>query len=176
VAGEWNDLVLVGRVARTHGIRGELVINPDTDFPEERFAAGATVFVQRDGIPVPIAIREAWFHKGRPVVTFEGVDTMNDAEAMRGAELRVPETALQPLPAGTYYRFQLQGCEVITREGQAVGKVREVEGEAGGLRLVVTAGDGEILVPLVEAICVSIDVDARRIVIDPPDGLLELNA
>ncbi len=176
MADEWNDLVLVGWVARTHGIRGELVINPTTDFAEERFAAGATVFMQRDGVPVPIVVREAWFHKGRPVVAFEGVERMNDAEALRGAELRVPEAALQPLPPGTYYQFQLQGCEVVMRDGQVVGTVRGVEGEAGGFRLVVTMANGEALVPLVDAICVSIDVEARRIVIEPPEGLLDVNA
>lgn len=177
MSGAWSDYVLVGRVARPHGIRGEVVVNPETDFPEIRFAPGATLYVERDGEPVPVRVREARFHKGRPVIALDGVETMNDAEALRDAELKVPESALQPLPEGTYYHFQLRGCEVVTRSGDAVGRVRDVEGEAGGFRLVVdAAGGGEVLVPLVEAICVEIDPAARRIVIDPPEGLLDLNA
>lgn len=172
----WDDLVLVGRVTRTHGIRGEVVVKPDTDFAETRFAPGATVWMVREGAAVPVVIQDVWFHNGRPVLTLEGITSMNDAEALRGAELRVPETALTPLPEGTYYQFQLAGCEVVTVDGRAVGTVHAVEGESGGQRLVVRGEAGEVLVPLAEPICVQIDVAARRIVIDPPDGLLELNA
>ena len=79
------------------------------------------------------------------------------------------------LPEGAFYHFQLVGCEVVTSDGRAVGTVRAVEGEAGNHRLSVEGADGEVLVPLVAPICVSIDVEARRVVIDPPDGLLEVN-
>ena len=171
----WDDLVLVGRVARTHGHRGAVIVNPDTDFPEARFAAGATVWMRKAGVASPVKILDAWFHQGRPVLTLEGIGSMNDAEAIRDAELRVPERELQPLPEGAFYHFQLVGCEVVTRDGRAVGTVGAVEGEAGNHRLSVEGADGEVLVPLVAPICVSIDVDARRVVIDPPEGLIEVN-
>ena len=109
------------------------------------------------------------------MLTLEGIGSMNDAEAIRDAELRVPEGELQPLPEGAFYHFQLVGCEVVTSDGRAIGTVRAVEGEAGNHRLSVEGTDGEVLVPLVAPICVSIDVEARRVVIDPPDGLLEVN-
>lgn len=175
MAEAWDDLVLVGRVARTHGHRGAVIVNPDTDFPEARFAAGATVWMLREGGAVPVAIRDAMFHNGRPVLTLEGVETMNDAERLRGAELRVPERELQALPDGAFYIFQLVGCEVRTVGGETVGPVTAVEGELGSQRLSVASPDGEVLVPLVTAICVSIDVAGRRIVIDPPAGLLDVN-
>jgi 16S rRNA processing protein RimM len=171
----WDDLVLVGRIARTHGTRGAVIVNPDTDFPEERFTSGATVWMERAGAAVPVKILDAWFHQGRPVLTLEGIGSMNDAEAIRGAELRVPERELQPLPDGTFYHFQLVGCDVVTTGGQAVGTVRAVDGEAGNHRLSVAGPDGEVLVPLVAPICVAIDVGARRVVIEPPEGLLEVN-
>ena len=175
MADAWDDLVLVGVVARTHGHRGAVIVNPETDFPEERFRAGATVWMRRGGEAAAVEIRDAWFHQGRPVLTLEGVESMNDAERLRGAELRVPEAALQPLPDGRYYHFRLVGCEVVTARGERVGEVRAVEGDAGGERLVVDGPDGEVLVPFAEAICTSVDVEARRIVIDPPEGLLEIN-
>ena len=171
----WDDLVLVGRVARTHGHRGDVIVNPDTDFPETRFAPGAVVWMQRGADPVPVRVIDAWFHQGRPVLTLEGVASMDEAEAIRGAELRVPEQALQPLPEGTYYHFQLVGCQVVTVAGDQVGTVRAVEGEAGRHRLSVSSPDGEVLVPLVAPICVSIDIAARQVVIDPPPGLLDVN-
>ena len=67
----WDDFVLVGRVARTHGRRGEVIVNPETDFPDDRFAPGAAVWILRDGIPVSATIRSAWTHKGRPVIALE---------------------------------------------------------------------------------------------------------
>jgi len=175
VAEAWDDLVLVGRVTRTHGHRGAVIVRPDTDFPEARFVPGAKVWIARANGPAEVTIVDAWFHNGRPIVTLEGVNSMNDAELLRGAELRVPEDALQPLPEGAFYHFQLIGCEVVTVGGEAVGTVRAVDGEAGSHRLSIGAADGEVLVPLVTSICVSIDVAAKRIVIDPPAGLLDVN-
>ena len=175
MAEAWDDLVLVGRISRTHGHRGAVIVHPDTDFPEARFVPGAKVWMVRAGRPSEVTIVDAWFHNGRAVVTLEGVDSMNDAELLRGAELRVPEGSLQPLPEGAFYHFQLVGCDVATIEGDTVGTVRAVEGEAGNHRLSIASEGGEILVPLVTSICVAIDVAAKRIVIDPPAGLLDVN-
>ena len=175
MAEAWDDLVRVGRITRTHGHRGAVIVHPDTDFPEARFVAGAKVWMKRGGRPVEVTILDAWLHNGRPIVTLEGVNSMNDAELLRGAELRVPEGALLPLPKGAFYHFQLTGCDVSTVAGEVVGTVRAVEGEAGHHRLSIAADGGEVLVPLVASICVSIDVAARRIVIDPPAGLLDVN-
>lgn len=175
MAVAWDDLVLVGRIARTHGHRGAVIVNPDTDFPEERFKTGATVWMLRAGEPEAVIIRDAWLHQGRPVLTLAGVESMNDAERLRGVELRVPEDTLQPLPEGAYYHFQLAGCRVVTPAGDEIGVVSAVEGEAGAQRLIVATPEGEVLVPFATSICTAIDVEARRIVIDPPAGLLEVN-
>jgi 16S rRNA processing protein RimM len=174
VAG-WDDFVLVGRVARTHGRRGDVVVNPETDFPEDRFAPGAVVWVLRDGTPVPVAIRRAWMHQGRPVIALEGLETMTEAEALHGVELRVPPDALHALPAGTYFEHDLVGCTLLTEAGQSLGVVRAIERGAGPPRLVVGHGRDEFQMPLVDAFCVEIDVAGRRIVVRPPDGLIGLN-
>ena len=114
-------------------------------------------------------------HLGRPIIGLDGVATTNDAEAMAGVELRVPVGDLEALPDGMFYRHDLVGCRVETTDGAEVGGSTQVEGELGASRLVVKAPFGEVLVPLARAICVVIDIAARRIVIDPPDGLLDLN-
>lgn len=175
MSARWDDLVLVGRIARTHGHRGAVIVNPDTDFPETRFVEGAIVWMLRGGEAVPVRLLDAWFHQGRPVLTLDGVATMNDAEALRGAELRVPEHELQPLPEGAYYQFQLVGCEVVTSEGRRVGTIASIEGEPGNHRLSIDSDGGEVLVPLGAPIFEEIDLARRRVVIDPPDGLLDVN-
>jgi 16S rRNA processing protein RimM len=169
-------MVLVGRIARTHGHRGQVIVNPETDFPEERFASGAVLHTRRDGVDGTLTITASRMHQGRPVLSIQGIESMTEAEGLAGLELRIPESSLTPLPAGTYYHHQLVGCEVSATDGRVVGRVRAVEGGAGTARLVIGEGRGEVQIPLVEALCVEIDVAARRIVVDPPEGLLDLNA
>ena len=173
--GSWQEMAVVGIVARTHGLRGEVVINPATDFPQERFRAGGTLFMARAGSPVAVTIRDAWFHRGRPVVSFDRIETLSEAERLRGAELRVPEEALQPLPPDSWYEYELVGCAVRTVGGDEIGTVAAIEGPAGAKRLIVGQGGREIDVPLVVEICVSVDAEAGMVVINPPDGLLEVN-
>lgn len=169
-----EDLVLVGRVARAHGNRGQVIVNPDTDFADERFRVGEVMLVGPDA--TPRAIRDVRFQQGRPIVTLDGIETMDDAEALAGAELKMPAGAPDALPEGTYYHYDLVGCEVHDVSGQFVGRVRAVEGTMEMSRLVVDGARAEVLIPLVAGICISIDVAARRIIVNPPDGLLDLNA
>jgi 16S rRNA processing protein RimM len=114
-------------------------------------------------------------HRGRPIVGLDGVDSIDEAERLAAAEIRVPPGDLTPLPDGVFYRHDLVGCAVETVGGLQVGVVSAVEGSDAGSRLVVGQGRAEVLVPLAAPICVSIDVPARKIVIDPPAGLLDLN-
>jgi 16S rRNA processing protein RimM len=170
-------MAVVGRIARAHGNRGEVIVNLETDFPFERFRPGADVFIERSGVVEALRLMKVRFQHERPVLAIEGVATMNDAEALAGFELRVPVDRLAALPAGTFYRHELIGCRVETGSGAAVGVVKDVEGTVGGSRLIVDGGSrGEILIPLAAEICRAIDIAAQRIVIDPPEGLLELNA
>jgi 16S rRNA processing protein RimM len=168
-------MAVVGRIARAHGIRGQVIVDPETDFPEERFQPGAELFIERGGVAEPIRITAVRFHRARPIIGVDGVATMNDAELLAGRELRVPLERLAPLPAETFYRHDLIGCVVMTTKDDRVGEVSNVEGTLAGSRLVIDGPRGEILIPLAAEICVTLDVDAKRIVIDAPEGLLELN-
>jgi 16S rRNA processing protein RimM len=172
----WDEMVVVGRVARAHGNRGHVVVNPETDFPDERFRAGSTVYVRRQDRVEPLVMTAVRFHGGRPIVGLDGIGTMNEADALAHAELRVPPDALHVLPAGSFYRHDLVGCTVRTTGGCEIGRVTGVEGPACGSRLVVDGSRGEVLVPMAREICVGIDLAARTIVIEAPDGLLDLNA
>ncbi|HEX6322670.1 MAG TPA: ribosome maturation factor RimM [Vicinamibacterales bacterium] len=170
----WDEMVIVGRIARPHGIRGEVVIDPSTDFPEERFAEGATVFADRGGAAAPMVVAASRMHAGRPIVRFEAMTSMNDAETLRGLELRVPESALGALGDNAWYHHELLGSAVRTKDGRAVGTVTAIAGPTERSILVIDGPGGETLVPLVAAFC-TVNVAAKEIVIDPPEGLLDVN-
>jgi 16S rRNA processing protein RimM len=172
---DWDEMISVGRIARPHGNAGRVVINPDTDFAEERFEAGSVVYVRRGGDVESLSIRDVRFHRGRPIVGFDGVGTITDAEALANAEVRVPPEALGGLPAGTFYYHELIGCRVETVGGRAVWTVVSIEGGGEAHRLVIEGVSAEVQVPLVAPICVRIDPRERVIVLDPPEGLLDLN-
>jgi 16S rRNA processing protein RimM len=152
-----------------------VVVNVETDFPLERFQPGAGLFVERRGAIERVTLTTVRFQQGRPIVGIAGVDTMTEAERLAGLELRVPIADLAPLPEGTFYRHDLIGCRVETTTGREVGLVEDVEGTIGGSRLVVRSAHGEVLIPLAASICTSIDAARKRIIVDPPEGLLELN-
>lgn len=171
----WDEMAVVGRIARAHGNRGQVVVDPETDFPETRFKAGSVLQVRRRDTIESLTIEHVRFHRGRPIIGLAGVDTMDAAEALAGAELRVDPDTLHALPAGSFYQHDLIGCWTETPDGRRIGRVTSVEGSAAGSRLVVQGGSGEILIPLAEGICVSVDVAARKIVVEPPEGLLDLN-
>ena len=171
----WDDMVLVGRIARAHGNRGQVIVDPATDFPEERFKAGSVVHMRRSDAAEPVTIESVRFHRGRPIIGLAGIDTMDAAEALAGVELRISDDALQPLPAGSYYHHDLIGCSVETPRGETIGRVTSVDGDAAGSRLVVHTPNGEVLIPMAEGIWKAVDVPARKIVVEPPEGLLDLN-
>ena len=175
VMDAWDDMVLVGRVARTHGLRGDVVIHPETDFVAERFRVGARLWTRSAGRDEQLTVGAVRLQNARPVVSFEGLASIDAVERFVGQELRVAEASLQPLEPGRYYEHQLVGCAVDTVGGEHVGVVERVDRGAGASQLVVRGVRGEMLIPLVEHMCPDIDIDARRIRIDPPDGLLELN-
>ena len=150
-AVNWDDMAVVGRIARPHGIRGQVILNAETDFPEERFQPGNEVFIERRGGVEPLTLTTVRFHRGRPIVGVSGVESIDEAQELAGLELRVPAERLVRLPAGTFYRHDLVGCRVETRAGTVVGIVSDVDGTLAASRLVVTSDDGEILIPLVSA-------------------------
>jgi len=170
----WADMVLVGRVARPHGLRGAVVINPETDFAEERFAKGSRLWMSGMPEPTTVVIETMRLQNGRPVVQFEGFGSIDAVQRLAGAELRVEPEALPVLGSGEYYHHDLVGCVVETAGGERVGLVKAVEGAGVLSRLIVEGPRGDVQVPFVAEICGVVDPVARRIVITPPEGLLEL--
>jgi len=172
---DWDQMVLVGVIARTHGNRGEVIVNLTTDFAEQRFQPGARLFMRRpNAAPEALDVTAVRFHQGRPVLQIRGVESIGAAEAFASAEIRIPPEDQGTLPDGVYFHSDLAGCEVKTATGEAIGTVAAVEGEGVTSRLVVRSRRGELLIPFAVDIC-QVDLTARRIIVTPPEGLLELN-
>src|SRR6187431_1795133 len=170
-------MVTVGRIIRPHGNRGHVVVASESDFAEERFRPGEVLRAQRpeaSGEPATLTVIASRCHDGRWVVGFQGVASINDAETLRGLELRIPEEELRALGPNAFYVHHLVGCEVRTVTGERVGVVDRVD-LATDVPMLVVSGRGEVLVPFVDAICRRVDPEARVIEIDPPDGLIALN-
>lgn len=174
--------VVVGRVGRAHGIRGEVAVEPLTDEPDRRFAAGAVLDVRRpDGhphaatTPRVLTVAGTRWHSGRLLVRFEELADRTAVEAARGLRLAIAVDASErPEDPEEFYDHQLVGLRVETTEGVDVGVVREVL-HAGAQDLLVIARDGreDALVPFVAALVPDVDLDAGRLLVADRPGLLE---
>jgi 16S rRNA processing protein RimM len=167
--------VLIARVVKARGIRGEVVCVLETDFPE-RFSSLKQVTVRLpDGRRLSLKIQSHWFHNERLILKFEGCDTMTAAQGLAGGRLVIAEGDPQPLEDGRFFERQIIGSEAVTSGGKNLGRVTRVV-RTGGTDLLVLAGDDgrEHLIPFAAEICTGVDVGAKRITIDPPEGLLDL--
>jgi 16S rRNA processing protein RimM len=164
------DLVLVGRVVKPHGRHGELAVEPFSD-REDRFPTLARAFVPAaDDRAREVRILRCFAHQGRFVLKLEGVDSIEAAEALRGAELRIAESELRALPAGSYYHHQLTGLRVEDEQGAPIGVVESVMETGAETRVLVLRGPaGEVLLPFAEAFVRSVDVARGLIVASRPE-------
>ena len=167
------DRLVVGRVLRPHGIRGELSVEVLSDAPE-RFVPGAELGVgDPDGPapPEPAVIRTARQHLGRLLLGFEGVEDRDAADRFRGAWLSIPVASARPLGQDEFWPHQLVGLTVVDQEGRERGRVADVvPGAAHDLLSVELPGGGSALVPAVAAL-VTVELDAGRVLVDAVPGL-----
>ena len=167
-----DDLIAIARIARPRGIRGELVAEVLTDFPERFDGLKDATAVLPEGDRRELKIQNAWFQNERIVFKFEGVDSIEAGEELRDADICVPESEAVELEEGEFFDWQLEGCQAVTTNGVTLGTVKELM-RTGGTEVLVIEGEREYLVPFAESICTEVDIENRRIVIDPPEGLLE---
>jgi 16S rRNA processing protein RimM len=169
--------LIVGRVVKAHGITGEVVVEIRTDDPDARFAPGCSLRGRpsRGGPERRYVVESVRDHSGRLLVRLDGVADRDAAESMRGTLFIVDSGDLPPIEdPDEFYDHQLEGLQVVTTTGATVGSVVEVLHTAAGELLSVRTEQGEVLVPFVSAIVMSVSLANQRIEIDPPEGLLEL--
>jgi 16S rRNA processing protein RimM len=166
----------VGKIVNTHGIRGEVRVISKTDFPEERYKKGNTLYLFKENEiePIPLKIESHRTHKNFDLLTFENYTNVNMAESLKGGILKVPESQLGELEEGEYYFHEIIGCTVYTDEGEEIGKIREIlTPGANDVWVVKRNGGKEVLIPYIDEIVSKIDVEAKKITITPMEGLLD---
>ncbi|HEV7498599.1 MAG TPA: ribosome maturation factor RimM, partial [Vicinamibacteria bacterium] len=167
----YADMITIGVVVKPQGRKGEVLVALLSDRPD-RFTSLQRVFVPVPGTPgaQPVTVTDRWPHKGRFVLKFEGVDSIDAAETYRGIELRIGEDEVEALPAGSYYHYQLKGLKVEDPAGHVLGTAADVLVTGGEAPVLVVRGGarGEVLIPMAEAFIREVDLEHGRIVaIDP---------
>jgi 16S rRNA processing protein RimM len=166
--------VVVARVGKAHGLRGEVTVQVLTGSPDERFVPGAT-FATEPAAAGPLVLRSARDNNGILLLGFEHTDDRNGAEALRGVKL-LAEVLADDGNEETWYERDLVGLKVVTVGGVEVGEVTALEPRPAQDLLVLRLTNGrEALVPFVSAIVPEVDIEGGRVVLDPPPGLLDLD-
>jgi 16S rRNA processing protein RimM len=172
-----ESLIIVARAVKTRGLKGEVVADLLTDFPErfERVSRLSGVGPEGEQERLELELENYWFQNERVILKFAGYDSIESAKSLVGYEFGVPEAERVELSKGEFYDWELEGCSVEVRDGLAIGSVREVM-RTGGVELLVVEDDArrEHLIPMAQSIVVHIDISRKKILIDPPDGLLDL--
>lgn len=161
-----GELLAVGRIARAHGVRGEVSVQSLTEV-EQRFAPGSVLLLGPDG-DRPLTVRSARPHQHRILVKFDEVRDRTEAESLRGRVLMIPSEQSPPLPEGAYWVHQVVGLELVTEDGRSLGRVREVLANPAND---VWVTDADALIPAVREVIVDVDLGAGRAVVRDIPGL-----
>jgi 16S rRNA processing protein RimM len=173
---------VVARVGKAHSLRGEVTVQLHTDDPQGRFVPGARFRTEAEpgsGVPRELTLRSARLHNGTWLLAFEGIPDRTGAEGLRGTRLLVEasEAAAPDEDEDAWYEEELVGLRAVDRAGVELGTVSGLEhGPSQDLLVLRLPGGGSAWVPFVEAIVPEVDVPGGRVVLDPPEGLLDLNA
>jgi 16S rRNA processing protein RimM len=160
--------VVVGKVTKAHGLKGEVVVLVFSDNPD-RFAAGTSMFLENGRA---MTVRDSRPNGGRLLVSFDGVEDRNAAETLRGSVLVVPRSALPDLPEGEFWPHQLEGCIVVTESGRTLGAIVDViANPANDLWVAMDEAGTETLVPAIHQVVVDVDVPAQRVLVRDIPGL-----
>ncbi len=171
-----EDDVVIARIVKPHGIRGEVACDIETGFLERFEIDGPVKVRMRDGAILNPIIEDRRFVKNRILLKFEGYDTMDAARGLVGGLIVINASDRMALDQDEFYEYELVGLEMVTAEGRRCGRVTGLISTGAAPVLVIEGDDGgEILVPFTDAICPDVDLNSKRITVNPPEGLLELN-
>jgi 16S rRNA processing protein RimM len=167
--------VVIARVVKTRGIKGEVACDIETDFPERFEELSRVNVTTAAGNRISAVIEDCWFHKNRVVLKFEGYDSISASAKLVGGLVTAPEMSAEALEEDEFHEHKIVGADVETIGGEKLGVVERIIRTGGTDVLVVRGENGrELMIPFAEEICPEVDPDRRIIKVDPPPGLLEL--
>jgi 16S rRNA processing protein RimM len=164
------EFITIGRILAPWGSEGKLKVEPITDFPE-RFAPHSEVYIRHQ----PMTVDSTEWRRGKVVIKLGTIDSIGQAQKLCSELVEVPHSQLHPLPEGEYYLFQLVGLEVWTTQGERLGSITEILATGSNDNYVVSGTRGKILIPAIEDVVKSVDLEQGRMLIEPMAGLLDLN-
>jgi 16S rRNA processing protein RimM len=172
-----QQFITIGRILRPQGRRGELAVEPLTDFPEKFAERRVLSAVSPSGERRELRLEDVWEHKGVLVMKFCGIDSISDAEQLAGYDLQIPAAERGQLEAGSAYAVDLIGCTVLTAEKE-IGVIDDVQFGAGEAPLLIVKSfdKRELMIPFAQAYILQFDLTGKRLVMDLPQGMLELDA
>ena len=170
-----SEEIVIARIVKARGIRGEVACSIETDFPD-RFMSLETARVRMpDRSLLQLDVENCWFHQDRVVLKFKGFDSMSSARELVGGILVISESDVLSVADDEFFEHQLVGAQAVTGDGKPLGMVSRLLRTGGTDLLVIIGTDGrEKMVPFADEICTDVDVNAKRITVHAPEGLLEL--
>ena len=165
----------VGKIVNTHGIRGEVRVISQTDFPEDRYEIGSKlgIFAPGEKKPTVVIIKTARKHKNFMLLSFENYPNINDVEKFKGSMLKVNENYLEELEEDEFYYHEIIGCDVFDTEGNEIGQVKEIFETGANDVWTIKGVDGkEHYIPVIYEVIKEVDVEAKRVTIELMEGLL----
>ncbi|WP_308639221.1 ribosome maturation factor RimM [Paenibacillus silvisoli] len=165
----------VGKLVNTHGIRGEVKVVSQTDFPEERFAPRSilTLIHPETKQTMELEVQSARLHKNMYIVKFRGFDNINDVEKYKGWELKVSKEDMVELEEGEYYHHQIIGCQVVTEDGDVLGEIKEILSPGANDVWVVKRPKGkELLIPVIDEVVLDVNVAEKLVKVHLMEGLI----
>ncbi|KKI92582.1 16S rRNA processing protein RimM [Bacillus sp. SA1-12] len=173
MAEKWFN---VGKIVNTHGIRGEVRVISKTDFAEERYEPGNKLYIFKEGSndSIEVVIESHRVHKNFDLLTFEGMHSIQDVEHFKGSLLKVNEEQLTELDEGEFYFHEIIGCKVYSDEEEEIGTIREILATGANDVWVIKRKTGkDLLIPYIEEIVKDIDVENKKVIITPMEGLID---
>lgn len=173
--GKWFN---VGKIVNTHGIHGEVRVISTTDFREKRYKTGNRLYIflsDKTASPIEVVVKSHRIHKNFDLLSFEGYDSINAVEKLKGSMIKIPESQLGDLNEGEFYFHEIIGCAVYTEDGEKIGEIKEIlTPGANDVWVVKRKGKKDVLLPYIEEVVKKVDVKEKRVVIFPMEGLLDL--
>ncbi|HEY92714.1 MAG TPA: 16S rRNA processing protein RimM [Dehalococcoidia bacterium] len=161
------EFITIGKILAPWGIKGKLKVKVVTDFPQ-RFTPCSKIYIKRQ----PMTIDSTHWHKGKAIIKLNTIDCIEEAQRLNEQPVEIHHSQLEPLPEGQYYHFQLIGLEVWTTQGVLLGNITEILAAASNDTYIISSAKGEILIPAIEDVVKSIDINKGRITIEVIEGLL----